>query len=62
MSYVRLAFEYEGQRYLQDLTLAAGDLRAGQWSAQLPAGEGIKRGELSIGDTLFNEDRVQVEW
>jgi uncharacterized protein (DUF362 family) len=59
---VRLAYLYQGQRYLHDLRLAAGDPRAGEWRLPFPAGAAIKAGELALADELFNTDTLAMTW
>jgi uncharacterized protein (DUF362 family) len=59
---VRLAYSYQGQRCLHDLTLAAGDILAGEWRLAFPAGAAIGSGELTLTDQMFNKETLQVVW
>jgi uncharacterized protein (DUF362 family) len=59
---VRLAYLYQGQRYLHDLRLSAGDARAGEWHLPFPAGAAIKGGELVLTDELFNASSLPMTW
>jgi uncharacterized protein (DUF362 family) len=58
----RLAYSYQGQRYVHDLTLAAGDALAGEWQLPFPAGAAIRSGDLALTDQLYNTDALQVLW
>ncbi len=62
VAYVRVAYTYGGQRYVQQLALAGGDARSGEWSVPLPAAAVVKAGELAAGDELYNEAKLPVTW
>jgi hypothetical protein len=62
VSCVRLAYTYQGQRYLHDLALVAGDPSGGEWRLPFPAGAVIKNGELAVTDHLFNTGQIRVLW
>jgi uncharacterized protein (DUF362 family) len=62
VAYIRLAYGYQGQRYVHELTLAAGDARSGEWRVPFPVGAVVKNGELTVADELFNADTVAVGW
>jgi uncharacterized protein (DUF362 family) len=59
---VRLAYTYQDQRQVHDLSLMAGDARAGEWRLPFAAGDVLKSGELAVADELFNTDIVSVLW
>jgi uncharacterized protein (DUF362 family) len=59
---VRLAFWDQDRRYIQDLSLAAGDVRSGEWRVSFPSGDVLKSGELLVSDVLFNEVSTMVGW
>lgn len=62
VAYVRLAYTFQGQRCVQDLALAAGDVRSGEWRVRLPAGVVLEGRELVVSDELFNLNTITVKW
>jgi uncharacterized protein (DUF362 family) len=60
--YVRIAYDLDGQRLIQALTLEGGDAREGEWRLPFPAGAAVQRGTLLVGDLLFNEAQQAVGW
>jgi len=62
VAYLRVAYTYDGQRHVQQLALAAGDARSGEWTVPFPAGAMVKDGELVAGDELYNQAKLPVMW
>jgi len=62
VAYVRLAYTCQGQRCVQDLALAAGDVRSGEWRVHVPAGAALEGRQLLVSDELFNLNTITVMW
>lgn len=62
VAYVRLALEYGGQRTVQDLVLSAGNAQVGEWTLSSPAGGVVTSGDLLVGDELYNQRWLRVQW
>jgi hypothetical protein len=62
VDWVRVGYDLQGQHYLHDLSLAAGDGVSGEWRVAFPAGSMLDGGELAAGDRLFNEVNQVVTW
>jgi hypothetical protein len=62
VAWVRVGYETQGQRCVQDLSLAAGDSVSGEWRVTFPVGSVLDKGELAAGDRLYNEGSQGLTW
>ncbi len=62
VAWVRLAYEYEGERRLKALSLEQGNWVSGTWAVPFPVGAVVRSGVLLVCDELFNEGLQTIEW
>jgi uncharacterized protein (DUF362 family) len=62
VAWVRLVYEYEGERRLKVLSLMQETQVSGTWVAAFPMGTLVRSGVLLVCDELFNEGLQAIEW
>lgn len=62
VAWVRLAYQFEGERRLKALSLVAGDPTRGVWEVAFPIGAAVKSALLLCSDELFNESSQTIGW
>jgi uncharacterized protein (DUF362 family) len=60
VAWVRVAYEYEGQRRMKALQLRDGSPFEGRWSTPFPLGSAAERAAILTGDELFNERAQEI--